>query len=514
MAEHFEIASAQLGKNIHSKVYIIKEDHSQKELIVKIYEDANIIYLKNEKYLLNRLNKIDLPLDEKFFVMYKNMQFNPGMFTIPKEVKGSNLDFLFYDYLSKLSLFDYIAEIGKKLKEIHAKILCYKLLKIIEKLHENIICHNNIEVKNIMFDDDFNLKLIHYSDARIVNENNKSYVNMNTDLFDLGIVLAKMLTRGKFCSINYNKYTKNYQILYITNIKKKRGIIDEDKFWKLMKDLCVIDISKEFLIFFHILITSKKSKDVIDINELLKNEWFNEIINDIPKYQDIFKDYFKNLYQGIMENNEMQYKFDVDVNDFVDKFEKENNNIYFFNYPNINNINNNINNNYENPFKNINYITEIVGEKIKSLKPRKEDFNYLEINFVNKEYMEIAESMINFLEDLRTEIKKNYDETNINVDFYDLDVTSFSILFVMNLKGFNNEGIEILDEKFEKKFEINKTMEIKVEFMEGEKILDKEFGINEQYYLVFNGNQRDKEDFYEQIFTIKNIAKILLLTNN
>ena len=72
-----------------------------------------------------------------------------------------------------------------------------------------------------MFDDDFNLKLIHYSDARIVNENNKSYVNMNTDLFDLGIVLAKMLTRGKFCSINYNKYTKNYQILYITNIKKK-----------------------------------------------------------------------------------------------------------------------------------------------------------------------------------------------------------------------------------------------------------------------------------------------------
>ena len=84
----------------------------------------------------------------------------------------------------------------------------------------------------------------------------------------------------------------------------------------------------------------------------------------------------------------------------------------------------------------------------------------------------------------------------------------------MNLKGFNNEGIEILDEKFEKKFEINKTMEIKVEFMEGEKILDKEFGINEQYYLVFNGNQRDKEDFYEQIFTIKSIAKILLLTNN
>ena len=77
-----------------------------------------------------------------------------------------------------------------------------------------------------MFDDDFNLKLIHYSDARIVNENNKSYVNMNKYLFDLGIVLAKILTRGKFCSINYNLY-KIYKInkkIEIVFIPKKLEI--------------------------------------------------------------------------------------------------------------------------------------------------------------------------------------------------------------------------------------------------------------------------------------------------
>ena len=161
MAEHYEITSAQVGKNIHCKVYLIKEDQSKKELIVKIYEDANIIYFKNEIHMLNILNKINLPQEDKFFVMYKNMQYHPNMFLIPKDVKGNNLEFLFYDYLSKLSLFDYIAELGKKLKEIHAKILCHKLLKIIEILHQNKICHNNIDVKNIMFDDEFNIKLIY-----------------------------------------------------------------------------------------------------------------------------------------------------------------------------------------------------------------------------------------------------------------------------------------------------------------------------------------------------------------
>ena len=510
MAEHYEITSAQLGKNIHCKVYIIKEDQSKKELIVKIYEDANVIFCKTETHILNYLNKINLSQEDKFFVMYKNMQYHPIMFIIPKEVKGSNLEFLFFDYLSKLSLFDYIVELGKKLKEIHAKILCYKLLKIIEILHQNKICHNNIDVKNIMFDDNFNLKLIHYSDAKIINEDNKSYVNMNTDLFDLAIVLAKMLTRGKFCSINYNKYSNNYQIMHITNINRQKSILDEDKFWKLMKDLSVVDISKEFLNFFHFLILANQSKEPIDINKLLANEWLNEIIDNIPKYEDVFKDYFKQLYQGIIEYNEMYYKFEVNVNNFVDKYETQNNNINYLNYPNINNIENND----ENPFKKVNHINKVESEKLKSFKPRKADFNYLDINFVNKEYMEIVESMDNFLEDLRNEIKKHYEGTNIKVIFYDFEVNSFSMFLVIHPDDFNYEEIEFLDEKFEIKFKKEKTLEMKVEFIEGEKILDSEFGINEQYYLVFTGNQNDKEEFFTQVFDLKNIAKILLLTTN
>ncbi len=39
MERNYKISKYQLGKNIHSKVYIIKENITGKKYIVKIYED-------------------------------------------------------------------------------------------------------------------------------------------------------------------------------------------------------------------------------------------------------------------------------------------------------------------------------------------------------------------------------------------------------------------------------------------------------------------------------------------
>jgi serine/threonine protein kinase len=99
------------------------------------------------------------------------MKYNSNMFQIPKEVRGFNLEFLFYDYLSKLSLIDYIDKVNEQIKEIHVQYLCYILLKAIEKMRSINICHNKIDISNIMFDDDFNPKLIHFSEAKILYSN-------------------------------------------------------------------------------------------------------------------------------------------------------------------------------------------------------------------------------------------------------------------------------------------------------------------------------------------------------
>ena len=207
--ENYQIITNQLGKDKHSKVYKIKGNLSGIELILKIYEDSRFIFYNNETNILNLINQNYNGQDNtNFFLMYKNINFNQNLFSIPEEIKGTNLEFLFYNFLPKLSLFDYLTNIDNKIKEIHAKYLCYKLLKEIDKLHSIDISHNKIDISNIMFDDEFNIKIIHFSEANII----KDKYDQNKDLFSLGQNLAKILSSKKFSTINYSSKHNKYII--------------------------------------------------------------------------------------------------------------------------------------------------------------------------------------------------------------------------------------------------------------------------------------------------------------
>jgi len=257
----YEINLNQLGNDQHSKAYSLKDKNSGRKLIVKIYEESRFCYYNNEQTILKLLNDAYL-IQNGFFAMYKDINYNNNMFEIPKEVKGKNNKFLFYDYLSKLSLLDYINYNNNKISEVLIKLLCYNLLKSIEKLHLIDISHNKINFSNIMFDDDFNPKIIHFSESYNINDK----IKYNTDLFSLGQILAQIMSLGKFNSINYNKKTKEFIIFGF--IQNKKIHMEESKFWYLLKTLHNIDISKEFLNFLHIIINAKKSKEILSINDL------------------------------------------------------------------------------------------------------------------------------------------------------------------------------------------------------------------------------------------------------
>ena len=131
MKESYRIITHQLGKDQHSKVYKIKGNHSGIELIIKIYEDSRFIHYENETNILTLLSQSYKTKDNNnFFLMFKNIHFNHNLFSIPKEIKGNNFEFLFYNFLPKLSLFDYITNIeNNKIKKKYDKFLWYKLLK-------------------------------------------------------------------------------------------------------------------------------------------------------------------------------------------------------------------------------------------------------------------------------------------------------------------------------------------------------------------------------------------------
>ena len=266
MEESYQIITNQLGKDQHSKVYKIKGYNSGIELIIKIYEKSRLIHYNNETNILTLLNQSYNTNDKNIsFIMFQEINFDQDLFLFPDEIKKYNLEFLFYNFLPNLSLLDYITLTENQIKEIHAKFLCYKLLKEIDKLHTINISHNKLDISNIMFDDEFNIKIIHFSEANTINDK----YDTNKDLFLLGQNIAKILSSKKFSTINYSKKYNKY-IIYGSD-KRKKIHMEESKFWKTLKALYNINISEKFINFFHILIDAKKSKKIINITDLLNN---------------------------------------------------------------------------------------------------------------------------------------------------------------------------------------------------------------------------------------------------
>jgi len=317
MNGNYNIISQQKGKDIHSKVYLLKEQDTGKELIVKIYESSRHKYYRKECLILELINNSYNNFEYKndFFVMYKEIEFQPQMFLIPDEVIGFNLQFLFFDYLPNFSLLDYISGEKQYLEEIHVKYLCFELLMAIKNLHKIKVCPNNLDISNIMLDSNFQTKMIHFCEAEVIvsDDINDISAKFNNDFFYLGKILAKLISFGKFKTINFNKKKNHFEIK--TNFQKNS--IEETTFWKMLETFN-INISKEFFNFFHILINAKKLKEIVDIDNLLKNEWLDEINQQLEICKNKFLNDFKNIYQKIIEDREIENKIDIDLKDIID----------------------------------------------------------------------------------------------------------------------------------------------------------------------------------------------------
>ena len=67
------------------------------------------------------------------------------------------------------------------------------------------------------------------------------------------------------------------------------------------------------------------------------------------------------------------------------------------------------------------------------------------------------------------------------------------------------DEIKFLDEEFLKRVELSKIFEIKIELLEGIENFNSNNN-NHQYYLIFNEFSCNKEEFYEQLKLLKQIA--------
>ena len=606
---NYIICSNQIGNGNFGKVFKIKEiNPPHNVLIVKIYDQHRQREYENEKNILTIITENNNFIND-YIIKLNNTEVileNSDDFPI-------NSNKLIFNYLNHGQLCDYLYIIPNinHLKECHIKLLCYKLLQGIKKCHEKNISHNKIDLKNIMLDNDFNPIIIHFSEASIIHDN-----NFKNDFFGLGIVLAKLITSGKFKSIGYEKKRNKYFIKFNDlNNQFQKNVLEESIFWKKVEILHNIKISEEFKKFFGILI---KSKDILNIDDLLKNEWLKDINNNKDEIEIDLKKQFQKLYDRIIEYQNID-KYQIDnissilnfpmeietnlIKECLNKKKSKNKNLLdnytnFYEYKKSISIFSNNSEYSDNGIQNYDISSEeeekkgkkklkkykddedededeeekkekkkegkkedddededeeltkkkgkkkmIKIEKKKEIKENKKrkkskknkkskispiefiyqnkeiqiiqyepqgiQFNYIEINFKDNNDYDCQNTLNKYMINLEKNIKEfNYEKfINIKTEFLN-KYLGFKVTFeefIDEEENSEEEDLDYLNDDINNKDLIFLIMKIELFKLE-----EKEYTLNNKYYLFFNLIQGDIVDFYEYLKIVKIIATSLL----
>ena len=208
---------------------------------------------------------------------------------------------------------NYIFLLKKKLSEDISREIFFDLLKAIDTCHKCGITHGDIKLQNILFNSNFNIKLIDFVFAKNIKDGlireitgthfynapemfscaTRGYDGISSDIFSLGVVLF-ILVIGFYPLDKPNITDSRYK--YIS----KKGY---PGFWKKCEQKMNINssfngVSYEFKDLFEKMV-AYRPKERISINEIKKHPWL--------------KDLFKNMYYDQDE------KLDIDKDNINDK---------------------------------------------------------------------------------------------------------------------------------------------------------------------------------------------------
>ena len=196
--------------------------------------------------------------------------------------------YIVLEFTRKDELKKYILS-GKFFSEKLAKIIIKKIIDGISEIHKMGIIHKKISVDNIFFDGFFNFKIGGFDYAEIVDQNNNKKL-FKKDIFGLGMILIQLLT-GK----HEIKIIKDKLKLAI-----KKG--NFDSFWKIIESQGEYKFTQEL----KDLVNQMMSGQILDIQKLLNNKWFDEVQNIDKKQYELYEQFMnKKLKKYETEENEV-----------------------------------------------------------------------------------------------------------------------------------------------------------------------------------------------------------------
>ena len=305
-----------------AKVYLAENEKTKKQYAIKV--------LKKFKTPRNGLDPFlkEIEILKILSNSNKSNNYTPHLYDSGKsEYNNEQRYYYIMDYFPKKDLFEYLKKTKNGFKERHAKLIFSKILKGVKSCHDAGICHLDLHLKNIIFDEKYEPKIIDFSFSQELKDaddsgmfhdwkwkkrcpeffENHSYNGIKVDIFSLGIMLLNIVTLHFGVETYFEK--KIDELPLYSLIKQKNYV----QFLKILKSKIpnFSNLSQEFKNLYISMIAYDPNKRP-SIEEILKCPWFNEINNlNEEEYQKLEQEVieeFMKLEEEFKKDNETYTK--------------------------------------------------------------------------------------------------------------------------------------------------------------------------------------------------------------
>ena len=270
------IIKEKIGSGGQANAFLVTEKGNNKNYVAKVSKQDNDS-MNNEINILKELKEYNNP--------YITNLIDSGegeIIRINREPKKRKYCIL--EYAPNGNIFDYIYCKHSGLGELHSKIIFQKIMKGISFIHEHNICHRDIKLDNILFDENFSPKICDFGFACENTENlninlgtsgykppevgrSKPYDGCKVDIFCLGVSLIRLVIGTSA----FGKATRNDQKYHMIMQKKYK------EYWEIVESQNNdLKLSEEFKdLYIKMILYNPQLR--LTAKEVLEHPWFKEI---------------------------------------------------------------------------------------------------------------------------------------------------------------------------------------------------------------------------------------------
>ena len=303
----------RIGSGYSSEVYIVEDlQDDNKKYACKIFEQT--AHYQSEVEINETITKAN----NSSFIKY----ITSSVGYLIKNGEKTLKPYIIFELGSKGDVMHYMTCNNSGLDEKKSKLMFSKIISIVKALHKLNICHRDLKLENILFDEKYNIKLCDFGFSAIIPKKkngkakyltglcgteeytapeileNKPYDGEKIDIFSLGVILFNL----RVCSFGFTtaeipRYSLNIQDKMYKYIKEKNYPL----YWKLLGIYVNLNgISKEFKnLYLKMVAYNPKERPTID--EIYNHEWMKEI-RDLNEEE--FEEYEKDLIKELKSREE------------------------------------------------------------------------------------------------------------------------------------------------------------------------------------------------------------------